>query len=344
MKPTNLDESITEWHAENEAVRDLICGAGPREPVPEDDLTAVKRAALRQWNEVVASEQRRVRRSHWRLTMAVAAGLTAVAMLVALWWNRSSTPLAGEGVAVVEMVTGEAMISNPDASRPATVGGELRTGEIVRTGRASGSASRIAIRLASGHSARLDRGSAVELGASSLTLRQGAVYIDSGGVPGRQIEVVTDLGVVREIGTQFEVRVDTGSAALRVRVREGEVGVHAGAAVQTVAPGEELVIDRHGAGTRNTVPVIGDGWDWVLEVAPAPKVDAQALREFLAWFRRETGLVPRYGDPELARSAPGITIRGSVQGLTPFEALEVVLAGSDLSYRIEGADLVIERP
>lgn len=344
MKPTNFDDPLTERGAEDEGLRELIRDAGPRESVPDEGLTAIRRAALRQWNETVVSEQRRVRRDHWRLTMAVAAGLTAVAMLVALWWNRSPTPSPGEPVAVFDVIAGQVTLSNPAGSHPAAVGGELKAGDVVRTGDASAGISRVALRLDSGHSARLDRGTTIELGADDLTLRQGAVYVDSGIHPGRPIEIVTDWGVVREIGTQFEVRLDAESAALRVRVREGEVGVQAGAAVQTVAPGEELVIDRYGSATRNTVAVIGDGWDWVLEVAPAPPIDDQTLREFLAWFRRETGLVPRYANPALAETAREIEIHGSVQGLTPPEALDVVLAGSDLSYRIEGADLIIEQP
>lgn len=344
MKPTNVDDSLTERRAEDEALHELIGGAGPRESVPDEDLTAIKRAALRQWNEVVVGEQRRMRRSHWRLTMAVAAGLTAVAMLVALWWNRSPTPLPGEPVAAIDVVVGQATVLNPAGSHAAAAGGELKAGDVVRTGDAPASASRVALRLDTGHSARLDRGTTVELRPGGLTLRQGAVYVDSGIHPERPIKIVTDWGVVREMGTQFEVRLDAESAALRVRVREGEVGVQAGAAVQTVAPGEELVIDRYGSGIRNTVAVIGDGWDWVLQVTPAPQIDGQTLREFLAWFRRETGLVSRYEDPVLAETAPGIEIHGSVSGLTPFEALEVVLAGSDLEYRVEGANLLIERP
>lgn len=335
MKRTNVDQSFARRRGDEEVVRELLQAAGRRESVPGEDLTAIKRTALPAWNEAVVSRQRRVRRTHRRTALAVAASLT-LAMLLVFWWSQSGSPSTST-VATAEIVSGEVRAAG--ISEALAPGADLSVGTALETP----AAGRIALRLDSGHSARLDVDTAIELGVDELRLRRGAVYVDSGG-SARPIRVATDWGVVREIGTQFEVRVDGPSAALRVRVREGEVGVQAGASVQTLVPGEELVIDRYGGGTRNTIPLHGDGWDWLLEVAPAPDVDGQRLRVFLAWFRRETGLIPRYADPELASTVPEIEIHGSIHGMTPFDALKVVMAGSDLAYRVEGGDLVIERP
>ena len=342
MRPVNVDDSFEARQKDEQMLKRLLHDAGPREVVPEEDLTAIKRAALGRWNEVVVSEQRRARRGRWQLTLASAAGLTIAVLLLALWWNRPQT-VPGESLATVELVSGRVLIANGTNERPITASDGLFAGDVIRTVGGSDSAGRIALRLDSGHSARLDNGTAVEIGADSLILRQGAVYVDSGAAMLRPIEVVTDWGVVRELGTQYEVRVDDEGQALRVRVREGEVGVQAGAAVQTVAPGEELVIDRYGSGTRNTIPLFGNGWDWVLEIAPPVGLDGATVSDFLSWFSGETGLIASFADPALEQRVQEIKIHGDVTGMSPHQALEVVLAGSGLGHRIEGGEIFVEQ-
>lgn len=341
MRPVNVDDSFQARQRDEQVLKRLLRDAGPREAVPEEDLTSIKRAALSRWNEAVVKEQRRNRRGRWQLTLATAAGLTVAVLLVGLWWSRPDT-LPSESLATVELVTGRVLIVDGNNERPITAADGIHAGDVIRTAGSSVGPARIALRLDSGHSARLDSGTAVEIGADNLILRQGAVYIDSGESLLRPIEVVTDWGVVREMGTQFEVRVDDLGDALRVRVREGEVGVQAGAAVQTVAPGEELVIDRYGSGTRNTIPLFGNGWDWVLAIAPPAQIDGATVSDFLTWFSRETCLVASLPDAALAARVHEIEIHGDVSGMSPYQALEVVLAGSGLGHRIEGGEIIIE--
>jgi len=103
---------------------------------------------------------------------------------------------------------------------------------------ATGSDGRFALRLGSGHSVRLDRSTRVRLlGQELLALDRGTVYVDSGfGASVRDGLVVrTPLGVVQEIGTQFEVRLETDDTA-RIRLREGAVALrHAATAHEIVA-------------------------------------------------------------------------------------------------------------
>src|SRR2546427_815740 len=80
---------------------------------------------------------------------------------------------------------------------------------------------RAALRLDAGPSVRLDAGSDLRLvSAHVLELRRGAVYVDTGARspngsaatasgaegPASPIEIRTSLGRVRDVGTQFEVR------------------------------------------------------------------------------------------------------------------------------------------
>ena len=88
-----------------------------------------------------------------------------------------------------------------------------------------------------------------------LVLIVGTMYFDSGAATGAAtgagtLEVVTSHGLVREIGTQFEVM--STSAALRVRVREGSVEIEREqqASGLTGAAGEQLRSIRRWSGAQ----------------------------------------------------------------------------------------------
>ncbi len=88
----------------------------------------------------------------------------------------------------------------------------------------------LAMTLTSGVHLRLDASSTARLdSATDVVLERGAVYVDSAGAHPTQpdaspISIHTPAGLVRDIGTQFEVRLD--DAGLRIRVRDGEVRRH----------------------------------------------------------------------------------------------------------------------
>ena len=96
-------------------------------------------------------------------------------------------------------------------------------------------------------------------------LEEGAVYIDSGGDRG-SLEIHTRLGVLRDIGTRFEVRL--GAAALRIRVRDGLVELRHDRDSHQAKRGDELTVDATGKVARRSVPVFGSDWEWAVTVAP----------------------------------------------------------------------------
>ncbi len=310
-------------------IRALLIEAGPAPELPVEDLETIRRAARREWlgKSVTPIFEGR----SYRNVLALAASLLIV--LGAVWYFRSSSsPLAGAPLATIELVRAEA------GTRPRFAqGDELSRGNELTTV----PTERLALRMASGHSVRLDTNSRVRFAsASRLELEYGALYVDSGpNGASRGLEVSTPLGTVREIGTQYEVRVN---GTMRVRVREGSISLSHGGGTESAARGEQLVVDLVGEVDRSIVPIAGPEWAWVLDVAPIPEVEEQSLGAYLDWLSRETGRPVRYAEPELEAFA-NETIYGDIRRLTAEQSLGVVLASRGLDHRIEDGVLVIFR-
>ncbi len=318
---------------ERDEIRDLLVEAGPPAELPEADLAAIRRAARREWVEMSSTPIFEGRLS--RTLLAMAASLALV--LTAVWLYRSAgTPATAATVATIELVRGE-----PGFESPLAVGAELVAGTELTTA-AGGSPVHLALRMASGHSVRLDAGSEIRLAsANRLELERGAIYVDS-GVEGASfgLEIVTPLGTVREVGTQFEVRLN---GTMRVRVREGSVTLSHAGRTFSASHGEQLTMDSAGAVDRAALATTGPDWDWVLVAAPGLDIEGRTLGSYLQWISRETGWQVRYEDAELEAAANDI-LYGSIVGLTPADSLGAVLPSSGLGYRVEGGALVITRP
>lgn len=321
---------------DEEAVARLVRLAGRREAVPAATTARVRGAVQAEWERSVRG--RRSGRVGWILaaaaTLAVAAWLTGQGLEWGPW-----APLAPAGT--IENVAGDVRIIPPGggSARSQGPGLTLMPGTAIET-RAEG---RLALRLAGGHSVRLDHGSGLLLrSASSLRLDRGALYVDSGsaGAAEGPIELLTPLGTLRDVGTQFEVRLE--GDGLLLRVREGAVRLERGAIVETTHAGSGLTLDASGTLRRQPVALYGPEWDWMRGIAPPFDLDGRTLAEFLVWVARETGLQVLYVDGSAATAAPGTSLRGSVTGLTTEEALDAVLPTCGLTHRIEEGTLIVE--
>ena len=100
---------------------------------------------------------------------------------------------------------------------PVPAGAAIAEGARVRTV----GEGRAAFELAGGASLRASTATEWSFeGPRRIELAAGTLYVDSGtAAAGRGVEIVTAFGVVRDVGTQFEVR--ALSTGLRIRVREG---------------------------------------------------------------------------------------------------------------------------
>jgi len=320
---TMMDDSTasTDMEREEAEVRQWIAEAGPRPVVPPELLARVRAAAEDDWREVV--RQRQQGRRPWA---ALAAALLLAAVGVA-GWNFLAPPTPLATVAAIYGTTSDGPVGQTLAA-----GDELR----------SASGERWVLNLAGGATLRLDEGSSLVLESPTrLILGAGAVYVDAAATP-QALEVVTPYGSALDIGTQFEVRL--GDEAMEVRVREGGVRLSTVDGQQREAwAGEALTASKAGI-EASAVPRVGGPWSW-LSAAPAPfALEGADVGRFLDWVSQETGLSLVFENEASADRLRAIRTHGTIAGLSPDEALTVVLAGAGLRYRIEGEALVVAGP
>lgn len=278
---------------------------------------------------------RRRRRNAWSLGIlgSLAAGLAVVLGIGSLHDERSpagpSSSAAAARVATVEVVVGDtARLRGPEGAVPAKRIEEADTvfeGASIATGTAGG----VALRLLDGGSLRLGSSTDVRwLGRDDVELLRGVLYLDGGlGGTGR-LGVHTEIGVIRERGTQFEVRIL--DREVRVRVREGAVLVERDEPVVASA-GLELRIGRDGDVSRRPISASDESWSWVLDLAPSFHLAGRSLGDFLGWVERETGKEVVFSAPEDSDRLSAIVLYGTVDGLRPDEALDAVLPTCGLS-------------
>ena len=303
-----------------DAVEQLLELAGPRRVPADDRLDRARAAARGAWQD----EVRRARRGR-RLRVA-ALSLPAALLVLTVVWRDQGSPASDVVVATHN-------------GTPVLLGSVLQTDAATRT----------ALRLISGVEVRLDVNSEVTFeGASAIALTRGGAFVDTGQAtgPDRSVEIRTALGTARDIGTRFEVRlIDLPAAAgrrMRVRVRDGIVRVTTSQGAEDIERGIELVAAEGGGMTRAEGPITGPGWDWVTLAAPPFDLDGKTLAEFLAWAAREGGWAIRFSSDALAASASTVVISGTVDGLTPEQALRAVLATCGLTHRVAGDVVTIE--
>ncbi len=329
--------------ARHDPVEALIRASGRRPAVPDHRARRVRGTVHAAWRAEVDARRRRGRVPLAALATAAVVALAALAGL--LWRGSGEAPVPAPVLARVQILSGETWWA-PDAARagarsPLSLGDDLRAGGEVTT--AAG--GRAALRLASGHSLRLDGGTRIRLlEGGAVSLDGGAVYVDSRDPSGRPAQGALDLstprGVLRETGTQFEARLLAGGA-LRIRVREGAVALSEAGPPLRVGAGQELTVATDGQHRLESIPVHGDAWAWLDLVTPMPELQDLSLHQFLEWMARERGLSLAYEPADLADTAAATGLKGSVQGMTPEEALESVLATSGLRHRREDGGLVV---
>lgn len=304
----------------SDEMESLLRSAGERRTVPRERSDRVRRVARDIWR---AEVRRRTLRRRVHVGGAIAASLVLAAALAVLLREAPST--SPSPIFVVELVAGAA---TEGARSPLATGSRLSVGSEVRTGEGS----RIALRLPSGASVRVDDLSAIRLlGPDEVALDRGAVYVDSGtGAPA--LVVRTPLGEVHEIGTRFEVRLHDGG--LRVRLREGSVSVRRGRVSHEVPSGEELLWDAEGGVARRALAPHDPAWDWTAAIAPRLDLEGRTAREILEWVARERGLALVYADAAVERAASETVLAAGPADLSPDEALPAVLPACRLAYRI----------
>ena len=319
-----------------DAVARLLKAAAPRPAVPVERATRVRAAVHERWNQKVLWRRRR-KGALWGL-VALATAATVLFGLRIEYWN-SSNVVIGPPTGIVESMSGTVRRVESGSRLRVRVGDTIPVGSWLETeGR-----GRISVRLVSGVSLRMDVETRLSLDSpSAVRLDRGAVYVDTGAghEGGRALEIRTELGVARDVGTQFEVRLrDEG---LLVRVREGMVQLSREGNIHDATAGNEVKMNATGAIERRALLPHGKEWDWIADLAPPFTLDGASLEEFLDWVTREHGFRLRFDDQALADAASTILLEGPALHMTPERALRQVLPTCGLSHRIEDGTLWIQ--
>ena len=307
-------------------LRQLFARAEPRPQPPASDTEEIRRAVLAEWDAVTG---RRI----WRKRAAFGAAAAAAVVAAFVFVGGGPEPsVPNQLVARVEQVQGVVTTAT---------GARLGAGSGVVAGtRLDSGEGQIGLRLASGGSLRIAPHSRVVLvGGDEAELLAGALYFDSEAQRSAEFAVLTDLGRVRDVGTQFLVRLD--DERLDVGVRDGLVNVTRGAVSDTAAAGERLVATQAANGLRrDSIPTFGDDWEWAERLAPPFDINGHTLGEFLEWFEAQTGRTVVFADPEVERTKRSAVFAGSID-LPLMQKLSAALAANDLTYVLDGERVVI---
>jgi ferric-dicitrate binding protein FerR (iron transport regulator) len=307
-------------------LRRLFAHAEPRLQPPPTDAEEVRRAVLEEWEAVTG---RRV----WRKRGAFAAAAAAVLVAAFVYLNGGPGPSAPTPlVARVEQVQG--IVTTSNGARLVAGGG------LVGGTQLASDDGQIGLRLASGGSLRIGPRSRVVLaGSDEAELLAGVLYFDSEDGRTSEFAVTTQLGRVRDVGTQFLVRVDDDQ--LDIGVRAGRVTLTRGGASDDAGVGERLVASQASNGLRReSIATFGGEWEWAERLAPPFDIDGRTVSTFLAWFEAQTGRTVVFADAAAERTAQTAMLSGSID-LPPLQKLSAVLALTDLTYTLDGERVVV---
>jgi ferric-dicitrate binding protein FerR (iron transport regulator) len=317
----------------DDQIAHLLKLAGRRRSPGTDQMRRAREAARVEWVRTLRARGRR------RLVIAAAVTMAAGALASAtwLWPSRLSPPGARPELATLQRMVGSLRLT--DAAGREAIERETRVREGDRVEMLA--RSRAAFALADGTSVRLASDTLVVFDAHDrLRLERGTIYVDSNPAHRAGATAVeTPFGRVSHVGTQFELRLQP--ASLNVRVREGEVVVTGRAGPLTSRAGESLLITRDRAAERSSIAISGPEWDWVTSIAQPFALEGSTVATFLHWVSREQGWRWEYADAATNRVAERAVLHGSIDGLTPEEALLAVLPASGLSSRRDGDRLIV---
>jgi len=321
--------------ADDVGIEELLRTVGVRdEPAPE--VTAeVREAVHAQWRALVTA-RRRQRFVGLGLAASVAGALAVAVFLL----TESTAPVQGDTIATVIRIEGRVQLDGDKerAQRPAVVGDTMVGGTVLVTD----GQSRVALALAQGLTVRVDAATTIRFTAADrLSLLSGAVYVDAATdlAQPTPLSIDTSAGVVRHVGTQYQVR--SANDAVEIGVREGRVQITNAHGVNTGNAGERLRISMSGNVAREPLSPQDVSWRWIAGVAPVFDIADRSLDEFLKWAARETGRRVRYASAEVERAAHAVKLRGSIVGLDPETAITAVLSTTGLR-RVTFSDDFIE--
>ena len=96
-------------------------------------------------------------------------------------------------------------------------------------------------------------------------------------------------------------------------------------------------------GLPYAAPPFGDEWAWILR-GTRFRLEGATLAQFLQWIEVEGGRTVELTDAAIASAADRTVLHGSIAGLSVEEALDAVLPTIGMTYRTDGARVILTRP
>jgi len=328
MNPNDKDKK------DEEVLKALFKHASSRKRAPRAVENEIREALHNEWTQ--RTRQRRVRRrmTGWAIAASVILGLFISTGL--LW--RATTDLQQPILATVEKMNGDVYVSNegeqPVRLLPST---DLEAGNMLSTNKGS----HMALTWVNGESIRVNENSSVAfISSSEIELLAGHVYVDSAGarIKGKAFSIRTPSGPVSHVGTQYITSIT--SDGITLSVREGEVSVGSGTDRTIARQGQKLSVSGNGRQSVTSIPVYGDNWQWVEQLAPDFNMDDRTMQEFLEWVGYETGLKIKYDSDETKVVAAQTRMHGMVN-LEPLRAMELILQTSDLTHALQDGTILV---
>jgi ferric-dicitrate binding protein FerR (iron transport regulator) len=309
MKDERQDQSK---QSDDSALSTLLNLAGPTAEISPQIEKRVYANVRGEWSRTA----NRPRAARWVIPFALAA-----TVLIAVLINDPVTDTARHAIGTV-----------------ASSGDEVFVGDVIDTDVDSG----MSIWLNDEISLRVDQDTVLSVvAADKFELMAGRVYIDTGDriYSDRHITIVTASGRATDIGTQFSVSYD--DADMSVAVREGRVDLTGDRESRSAVRGQKLTLRAGQAIQVGSVELVGPEWDWAVALAPEFALEEHSLLDFLKWVSRETGLELVFNSDDVRAAARISRAYGSIEGLTPLEAVEAVLATTQFRYSIDGNTISI---
>ncbi len=332
--------------AEDKSLESLLKLAGERAEIPLSLESRVYHRVQEEWrastakpngDRVYAEVQKTWRRNalrsralRWLAPMGVAASAILAFLLL-------SQPDVTQPVAVATVASVVAPATSPGALQEGAV---VYEGDLVATGPGEG----VSLLLARNVSLRIDENTRIQVnGADRFTLLGGRMYADTGQFVYRDggLEIDTAFGVVSDIGTQFAVSL--GSESVEVSVREGRVELASATDLLAARMGERLTLVQGQGASVTRLDTYDPYWNWVADLTPAFDMSNKSLLDFLKWAARETGRELRFTTDESRMFAMRTDVHGSLDGLTPDQALAAILSTTSLEYQIEADKVVLNQ-
>jgi len=314
----------------DDSIASLLQQARSRPEPPGHIASQVRDAVEHGWTKTL-EHRRRSRRRYW-----LAAAATAAAFSVLIPSLVRYRPAAPEDAGIYLASRGTVTIT-PERDGPATGGKPLPAGARIHTehdGLMLLANGRMSIRVGPDSDVMLES-------ARQIRLLRGRLYLDSGPSleEHQPLTVMTSLGSIEHLGTQYQVRMDHD--LLSVMVRDGQVRLATPATVQKVDAHQIAEVGATGHVQIRPMPDYGSIWAWTSDLHPDFAIEGRTLAEFLEWFTRETGQRVDYGSAAVQATAASTRLSGSVSGLAPQDALTAVLASTQ--FTIESSDAGVLR-